>query len=336
MADPVKVLVTGAAGQIAYSLLYSIANGEVFGEEQPLALILMDVPSMLGALDGVAMELQDCTFDLLQEVMVTDREEVAFRNVDVAVLIGAVPRQEGLEKSGLLQANVRIFRSQGQALNAYAKKTVKILVVDSPAHTNCLVAMASAPSIPRENFSCLMRLDQNRAQSQLALKLGTDPGAVRNVIIWGDHSSTQYPDTLHATVTCGSRRVRLRQALGDDSWLAGDFMAAVQQRGASVIRARKLSPAMSAANAVCDHLRALWFGTQEGEWLSMGVLSDGNSYGVPEHLIYSFPVTIQNGRWQIVRGLSVSDFSRQRMALSARELLAERERALGMLAKSNL
>uniref|UniRef100_UPI00398EF3F3 malate dehydrogenase, cytoplasmic-like isoform X4 n=1 Tax=Pristiophorus japonicus TaxID=55135 RepID=UPI00398EF3F3 len=295
MADPVKVLVTGAAGQIAYSLLYSIANGEVFGEEQPLALILMDVPSMLGALDGVAMELQDCTFDLLQEVMVTDREEVAFRNVDVAVLIGAVPRQEGLEKSGLLQANVRIFRSQGQALNAYAKKTVK-----------------------------------------LALKLGTDPGAVRNVIIWGDHSSTQYPDTLHATVTCGSRRVRLRQALGDDSWLAGDFMAAVQQRGASVIRARKLSPAMSAANAVCDHLRALWFGTQEGEWLSMGVLSDGNSYGVPEHLIYSFPVTIQNGRWQIVRGLSVSDFSRQRMALSARELLAERERALGMLAKSNL
>ncbi|XP_067877719.1 malate dehydrogenase, cytoplasmic-like isoform X2 [Heterodontus francisci] len=293
MADPLKVLVTGAAGQIAYTLLYSLANGEVFGKEQPVALVLMDIPSMMGVLGGVAMELQDCALELLQEVTVTDRDEVAFRDADVAVLVGAMPRVEGMESSNHLKANVRLFRSQGQALDTYAKKTVKVLVVGSPANTSCLIAMTSAPSIPRENFSCLTLLDQKRVQAQLALTLGTDAGAVRNVIIWGNHSATQYPDISHATVTRGSHIVGLRQVMGDNGWLGGDFISSIRERVAAVTRAGKLSGAMPVASAVCEHLRALWSGTQEGEWISMGVTSNRNCYGVPEQLIYSFPVTVQ-------------------------------------------
>ncbi|XP_078060999.1 malate dehydrogenase, cytoplasmic-like isoform X3 [Mustelus asterias] len=277
MAVPVKVVVTGAAGHVAYSLLYSIASGEVFGREQPVTLALTDVPPLLGVLDGVAMELQDCTFQLLQGVTVTDLQEVAFRDVDVAVLLGAVTSREGTDSSDTFRANVRMFRSQGQALDAYAKKTVKVLVVGSPANTNCLVAMTAAPSIPRENFSCLTRLGQNQAQAQ------------------------------H-----------------------------IQHQGRTLKGMARPSGAMAVASAICDHLRALWSGTQEGELVSMGVISNGNSYGVPEHLIYSFPVTVQEGSWQIVPGLRVSDVSQRWMAQSAQELLAERERALRALAKSHL
>ncbi|XP_041037847.1 malate dehydrogenase, cytoplasmic-like isoform X2 [Carcharodon carcharias] len=336
MAVPVKVLVTGAAGQIAYSLLYSIANGEVFGKEQPVALVLTDIPSRLAVLGGVAMELQDCALELLQGVTVTDCDEVAFRDLDVAVLVGAMPRGEGMASGDHLGANVRMFRSQGQALEAYAKKTVKVLVVGSPANTNCLVAMTSAPSIPRENFSCLTRLGQNQAQAKLGLTLGTGAGTVRNVIVWGNHSDTHYPDVDHASVTRGSRRVGLRQALGDARLLTGDSNMGIQHQGVILKGSGRLSSAMSITSAVCDHLQALCYGTQEGECVSMGVISNGNCYGIPEQLIYSFPVTVQNGRWQIVPGLSVSGATRHRMALSAQELLEEREGALRVLAKSNL
>ncbi|XP_078060997.1 malate dehydrogenase, cytoplasmic-like isoform X1 [Mustelus asterias] len=336
MAVPVKVVVTGAAGHVAYSLLYSIASGEVFGREQPVTLALTDVPPLLGVLDGVAMELQDCTFQLLQGVTVTDLQEVAFRDVDVAVLLGAVTSREGTDSSDTFRANVRMFRSQGQALDAYAKKTVKVLVVGSPANTNCLVAMTAAPSIPRENFSCLTRLGQNQAQAQLALRLGTGPGSIRNVIIWGSQSGTWYPDMELTSVTHGSLREGLRQALGDAQLLPGDANMHIQHQGRTLKGMARPSGAMAVASAICDHLRALWSGTQEGELVSMGVISNGNSYGVPEHLIYSFPVTVQEGSWQIVPGLRVSDVSQRWMAQSAQELLAERERALRALAKSHL
>ncbi|XP_051901070.1 malate dehydrogenase, cytoplasmic-like isoform X2 [Pristis pectinata] len=306
MADPLKVLVTGAAGQIAYSLLYSVANGEVYGKEQHVALALMDSPSMLGVLAGVAMELQDCAFELLQGVVVTDQEEVGFREADVAVLLDSLPMQEGMEQNDLLKANARKFRLHGHALDVYAKKTVKVLVVGDLANTNCLVSMISAPSIPRENFTCLMRLDQNRAQAQLVLRLGAEPGAVSNVTIWGGGSAGQHPDTQHATVSRGSRRVPLPRTLGNGGWLGGDFIKAVQQREAAVVRARGLPSAISAAEAICGHLRVWWCGTKE------------------------------DGHWKIIPGLSLSPLLRQKMALSARELLIERDTALGVLAKSNL
>ncbi|EMP32931.1 Malate dehydrogenase, cytoplasmic [Chelonia mydas] len=293
-SEPIRVLVTGAAGQIAYSLLYSIAKGDVFGKEQPLVLILLDITPMMTVLDGVMMELQDCALPLLREVIATDKEEVAFKDLDIAVLVGAMPRREGMERKDLLKANVKIFKSQGAALDKYAKKTVKVVVVGNPANTNCLTASKSAPSIPKENFSCLTRLDQNRAKAQIALKLGVTASDVKNVIIWGNHSSTQYPDVNHAKVKVQGKEVGVYEAVKDDSWLKGDFIMTVQQRGAAVIKARKLSSAMSAAKAICDHVRDMWFGTPEGEFVSMGVISDGNSYGIPEDLLYSFPVVIKS------------------------------------------
>ncbi|XP_059497418.1 malate dehydrogenase, cytoplasmic-like isoform X2 [Stegostoma tigrinum] len=329
MADPVKVLVTGASGPIAYSLLPRIASGEVFGRQQPVFLVLMDLPTMWGVLSGVAMELQDCAFELLQGVTVTDRDDVAFRDVDVAVLLGAMPKAQSVENNDQFKCSVQILRSQGKALDTYAKKTVKVLAVGSPANTNCLVAMMSAPSIPPANFSCLTRLDQNRAQARLALALGTGARAVRNVIVWGNSSGMLHPDFEHAMVTCDSRPFRLPGgSVTVRHFLVGQ---AARQRGETM-----MGCAMSVVSAICDHLRALWSGTQEGELLSMGVLSNGNSYGVPEQLIYSFPVSVKDGNWQIVPGLRVSDDSRLRMAQSARELVKERERALRALVRSNL
>uniref|UniRef100_A0A3B3RMR5 Malate dehydrogenase n=1 Tax=Paramormyrops kingsleyae TaxID=1676925 RepID=A0A3B3RMR5_9TELE len=287
------VLVTGAAGQIAYSLLYSIAKGDVFGKDQPIILLLLDIPPMLPVLDGVVMELQDCALPLLREVIPTAKEDVGFKDLDAAVLVGSMPRKEGMERKDLLKANVNIFKSQGAALEKYSKKTVKVLVVGNPANTNCLIAAKSAPSIPKENFSCLTRLDHNRARSQVAIRVGVPADNVKNVIIWGNHSSTQYPDVHHAKVNIQGSEVNVFDAVKDDSWLKGDFISTVQQRGAAVIKARKLSSAMSAAKAICDHMRDIWFGTPEGEFISMGVYSSGNSYGVPEDLIYSFPVVIK-------------------------------------------
>ncbi|XP_005425841.2 malate dehydrogenase, cytoplasmic [Geospiza fortis] len=333
-AEPVRVLVTGAAGQIAYSLLYSIAKGDVFGKDQPLILVLLDITPMMTVLEGVVMELQDCALPLLREVIPTDKEEVAFKDLDVAILVGSMPRREGMERKDLLKANVKIFKSQGAALDKYAKKTVKVVVVGNPANTNCLIASKSAPSIPKENFSCLTRLDHNRAKSQIALKLGVAANDVKNVIIWGNHSSTQYPDVNHAKVNVKGKEVGVYEAIKDDSWLKGDFIVTVQQRGAAVIKARKLSSAMSAAKAICDHVRDIWFGTPAGEFISMGVISDGNSYGVPEDLLYSFPVVIKDKTWKFVEGLPINDFSREKMELTAKELTEEKETAVEFLSSA--
>ncbi|MEE6474604.1 hypothetical protein FKM82_010439 [Ascaphus truei] len=334
MSAPLRVLVTGAAGQIAYSLLYSIAKGDVFGKDQPLVLVLLDITPMMTVLEGVVMELEDCALPLLKEVIATDKEEVAFKDLDLAVLVGSMPRREGMERKDLLKANVKIFKSQGAALDKYSKKSVKVVVVGNPANTNCLTALKSAPSIPKDNFSCLTRLDHNRAKAQLALRLHVASDDVKNVIIWGNHSSTQYPDACHATVKVDGKKVGIYEAVKDDSWLKGDFIATVQQRGSAVIKARKLSSAMSAAKAICDHIRSIWFGTPEGEFVSMGVISDGNTYGVAEDLLYSFPVTIKNKTWKIVEGLNINDFSRGKMDLTAKELLDEKETAFEFLSSA--
>ncbi|XP_044144743.1 malate dehydrogenase, cytoplasmic [Bufo gargarizans] len=331
MSEPIHVLVTGAAGQIAYSLLYGIAKGDVFGKDQSLVLKLLDITPMMGVLDGVVMELQDCALPLLKEVIATDKEEVAFKDLDVAILVGSMPRREGMERKDLLKANVNIFKSQGAALDKYAKKTVKVIVVGNPANTNCLTALKSAPSIPKENFSCLTRLDHNRAKAQIALRLNVTSEAVKNVIIWGNHSSTQYPDVSHASVKLQGKDVPVSEAVKDDSWLKGKFISTVQQRGAAVIAARKLSSAMSAAKAICDHVHDLWFGTLEGEHVSMGVTSDGNSYGVPNDLLYSFPVTIKDKTWKIVEGLNIDDFSCEKMTVTAKELQEEKDTAFEFL-----
>lgn len=333
MSQPLRVCVTGAAGQIAYSLLFSIANGDVFGKEQRLQLTLLDITPMMGALGGVAMELQDCALDLLDDVVATDDPAVSFKDVDVAVLVGSMPRREGMLRKDLLKANVRIFETQGRALDQHAKKSVKVLVVGNPANTNALICQRSAPSIPKENFSCLTRLDHNRAQAQIAARVGVPANNVRNIIIWGNHSSTQFPDAGHAhcLLQDGSKR-SVYEAVNNDSWLKGEFIKTIQQRGAAVLAARKLSSAMSAANAICDHLRSLWFGTGKDTWVSMGVLSDGGSYGVPAGLMYSFPVRISADRsWEIVGGLTISEFARERMEATAAELLDEKEIAVDFL-----
>ncbi|XP_078086575.1 malate dehydrogenase 1Ab, NAD (soluble) [Mustelus asterias] len=331
MAEPIKVLVTGAAGQIAYSLLYNIAKGDVFGKDQPLILVLLDITPMMPVLDGVLMEIRDCALPLIQEVIATDKEEEAFKAIDVAILVGSMPRREGMERKDLLQANSKIFKSQGSALDRLAKKTVKVLVVGNPANTNCLTAMKCAPSIPKENFSCLTRLDHNRAKAQIAYRLGVPSNDVKNVIIWGNHSSTQYPDVSHAVVKIKEKQMSVFDAIKDDNWLKGEFITTVQNRGAAVIKARKLSSAMSAAKAIADHMRDIWFGTPEGEWVSMGVISDGNPYNIPNDLVYSFPVQIQNKCWNIVECLKINDFSCEMMKATAKELSEEKETAVEFL-----
>ncbi|XP_067942569.1 malate dehydrogenase, cytoplasmic-like [Watersipora subatra] len=326
--DSIRVLVTGAAGQIAYSLLSSIATGEVFGKEQPVELVLLDIPPMMKALEGVVMELQDCALPLLNDVVATCDEAVAFANIDAAMLVGAMPRREGMERKDLLLANVKIFKSQGAALDKYAKKTVKVIVVGNPANTNALICKKYAPSIPAANFSAMTRLDQNRAQAQLASRLSVPVNAVQNVVIWGNHSSTQYPDARHATAEVNGVTQRVHDAVKDDAWLHNDFIKCIQQRGAAVIQARKLSSAMSAAKAIGDHMRDWWFGAGD-RWVSMAVTSDGNPYGVPEGLIFSFPVTVgADKQWKIVEGLNINDFAREKIELTAKELAEERDMAL--------
>ncbi|XP_012675362.1 malate dehydrogenase 1Ab, NAD (soluble) [Clupea harengus] len=331
MSNPIKVLVTGAAGQIAYSLLYPIAKGDVFGKDQPIILVLLDIGPMMPVLDGVVMELQDCALPLLREVIPTDKEEVGFKDLDVAILVGSMPRRDGMERKDLLKANVAIFKAQGSALDKYAKKTVKVLVVGNPANTNCLIAAKSAPTIPKENFSCLTRLDHNRARSQVAMRCGLSADNVKNVIIWGNHSSTQYPDVHHCKVNIKGKDEAAFDVVKDDAWLKGDFISTVQLRGAAVIKARKLSSAMSAAKAICDHMRDIWTGTADGEFISMGVYSSGNSYGVPDDLIYSFPVTIKDKTWKIVDGLTINEFSRAKMDATASELVEEKDTSVEFL-----
>jgi malate dehydrogenase len=326
MSDPLKVVVTGAAGQIGYSILYMIASGAVFGSRKVI-LHLLDITPCMGTVGGVVMELHDCAFPTLAGVVPTDDPAVAFNDVDAAFLIGAFPRKEGMERKDLLAANIKIFKAQGGALDQHAKKSVKVLVVGNPANTNALICSKYAPSIPKENFSAMTRLDQNRAKSQIAAKLNVNAQEVKNVIIWGNHSSTQFPDAKHATV--GDKTVPA--ALGDDNWLQGDFVSIVQKRGAAVIAARKLSSAMSAANAACDHMRDWFLGTPDGEFTSMGVISDG-SYNIPQGIIYSYPVTCKDGKWTIRYGLGIDSFARAKMDETAKELVEERDEAIAVCA----
>ncbi|KAF7282433.1 hypothetical protein GWI33_002663 [Rhynchophorus ferrugineus] len=330
MAEPLRVVVTGAAGQIAYSLLYMVAKGDVFGPEQPIILHLLDIPVMMGVLEGVVMELADCALPFLRGVVPTDDPAVAFKDVSAAFLVGAMPRREGMERKDLLGANVKIFKVQGEALDKYAKKDVKVLVVGNPANTNALICSRYAPSIPRENFTAMTRLDQNRAQAQIAAKVGVPIQQVSNVIIWGNHSSTQFPDAAHASVTVNGQTLSAPEAVKDSAWLDTVFVPTVQKRGAAVIAARKMSSAMSAAKAASDHMRDWFLGTAPGRFVSMGVLSDG-SYGAPKDVVFSFPVTTKNGKWEIVQGLTISDSARKSLDVTGKELEEERKEAIAVI-----
>ncbi|GMT10193.1 hypothetical protein PFISCL1PPCAC_1490, partial [Pristionchus fissidentatus] len=328
MAAPLRVLVTGAAGQIGYSIVLQIAKGDVFGKDTPIVLVLLDIPPMAPVLEGVQFELIDCALANLNGVEAVTNEKDAFTNIDYAFLVGAMPRKEGMERKDLLAANVRIFKSQGKALADYAKPTTKVIVVGNPANTNAFIcAKYAAGKIPARNFSAMTRLDHNRASAQVALKAGVTVGNVKNVIIWGNHSSTQFPDVRHAKVTKGGAEVDAYTAVGDAAWLQSGFISTVQKRGGVIIERRKLSSAMSAAKAACDHIHDWYRGTTAGQWVSMAVPSDG-SYGIPEGLIFSFPVTIANGDWKIVQGLDLDDFSKQKIALTTKELEEERDEAL--------
>ncbi len=318
--SPVKVAVTGAAGQIGYSLLFRIASGAVFGPDIPVELRLLEVPQALGALEGVVMELQDCAFPTLAGVETGDDPRTVFDGVSQALLVGARPRGPGMERSDLLEANGGIFAPQGKALNEVAADDVHVTVTGNPANTNALIAMSNAPDIPREQFSALTRLDHNRALGQLATKLSVPVTDIRRMTVWGNHSATQYPDLFHAEV--GGRTAA--EAVGDQDWLENTFIPTVAKRGAAIIDARGASSAASAASATIDHARDWALGTPDGDWVSMSVCSDG-SYGVPEGLISSFPVTVADGRWSIVQGLEIDDFSRSRIDASVSELEGERD-----------
>jgi len=320
-------LITGAAGQIGYALAFLVARGAMFGDDQPIILHLLDLPFCLESLNGVVMELTDCAFPLLRDVVSTTEVQTAFTNIDYALLVGAFPRKEGMERKDLLKANANIFKEQGAALDKWASKNVKVVVVGNPANTNALLAMTHAPSLPRKNFSALTRLDHNRARAQVANRAAVPVTEVHNVFIWGNHSSTQYPDVNHGYI--GDAKTPIRENLKEhDAWLNNEFISTVQQRGAAIIKARKLSSAASAAKAIVDHMHDWILGTPEGQWVSMAVASDGNSYGVPEDLIFSFPVTCKDGEWTIVNGLEVNEFSRGKLNLTVDELVKEKHDAL--------
>ena len=320
MKTPVRVAVTGAAGQIGYSLLFRIASGQLLGPDQPVILQMLDITPALDALKGVAMELDDCAFPLLAGIVQTDDPDVAFADVNYALLVGARPRSKGMERKDLLEANGAIFTVQGKALSENAADDVKILVVGNPANTNALIAMSNAPKIPNERFTAMTRLDHNRALAQLAGKTGTTVNDIKKMTIWGNHSATQYPDLFHAEVN-GKNAAEL---VGDQAWLEGEFIPTVQQRGAAIIEARGLSSAASAANAAIDHMHDWALGTPDGDWVSMAIPSDG-SYGVAEGIISSFPVTCSGGEYRIVQGLDIDDFSRARIDASVAELSEERD-----------
>ena len=323
-----RVVVTGAAGQIGYAILFRIASGALLGPYQPVELRLLEITPALKALEGVVMELDDCAFPLLSKVEIGDDANQIFDGVNAAFLVGARPRSKGMERGDLLEANGAIFKPQGQALNAHAADDVKVLITGNPANTNALIAMSHAPDIPRERFNALTRLDHNRAIAQLAAKTGTTVNDITQMTIWGNHSATQYPDLFHAEV----RGQNAAELVGDQAWLENEFIPKVQQRGAEIIAARGSSSAASAANATVDHARDWVLGTQEGDWVSMAVPSDG-SYGVEEGLISSFPVTVADGRYEIVQGLYIDDFSRARIDASATELADERDavKTLGLI-----
>ena len=319
MKQPVNVAITGAAGQIGYALAFRIASGQMLGPDQPVRLHLLEITPALGALSGVVMELQDCAFPTLQGIVPTDDARVGFRDCDYALLVGARPRGPGMERKDLLLANAQIFSAQGRALDEVANRDVRVLVVGNPANTNALIAAANAPGIARRNFTAMMRLDHNRALAQLAERTGTHTSAIHRMVVWGNHSATQYPDISHCTIAG-----RPAPELIETAWYREQFIPTIQQRGAAIIKARGASSAASAASAAIDHMRDWARGTPDADWVSMAIPSDG-SYGIPEGVIYSYPVTCKDGRYSIVQGLAVSGFSRERMDATHRELLEERD-----------
>jgi len=328
MTSPVRVAVTGAAGQIGYSLLFRIASGAMLGPDTKVILQLLEITPALKALDGVRMELDDCAFPLLEGVVATDSADTAFADVDVALLVGAMPRKAGMERADLLSANGGIFKPQGEALARSAKRNVKVLVVGNPANTNALIAQMNASSLDPRRFTAMTRLDHNRAVTQLAQRLDAPVATVKKMTIWGNHSTTQYPDLFHCEV--GGRNAY--EAVGDHDWIDQTYIPSVAKRGAAIIEARGASSAASAANAAIDHIRSWSLGTPEGDWVSMAVPSDG-SYGVPEGLISSFPCVCRNGDYQIVQGLEIDDYSRSKIDASTSELAEERQavRDLGLV-----
>eukprot|EP00249_Psilotum_nudum_P011599 c23264_g1_i1 orf=461-1462(+) len=324
--DPVRVLVTGAAGQIGYALVPMIARGIMLGPDQPVFLHMLDIPPAAEALNGVKMELIDAAFPLLKGVIATTDVIESCKGVNIAIMVGGFPRKEGMERKDVMAKNVSIYKSQASALEEYAAKDVKVLVVANPANTNALILKEFAPSIPEKNITCLTRLDHNRALGQISERLGVHVSDVKNVIIWGNHSSTQYPDVNHASVGTAQGEKQVKELVADDAWLDGEFITTVQQRGAAIIKARKLSSALSAASSACDHIRDWVLGTPKGTWVSMGVYSDG-SYDVPPGLIYSYPVTCAGGDWSIVKGLTINTFARAKLNATADELVEEKAMA---------
>ena len=322
---PVRIAVTGAAGQIGYQLIFRIAAGDMLGSKQPMILQLLEVPGALPMLNGVVMELSDCAFPLVAGIVATDNAETAFKDADYALLVGAKPRGPGMERKDLLLENAKIFSAQGQALNTAAKKNVKVLVVGNPANTNALIASSNAPRIPKKNFSAMMRLDHNRATGQLAAKTGTHVNDIKRMTIWGNHSSTQYPDISACTVK-GKQAMKLV----NEAWITGEFIPTVQQRGAAIIKARGASSAASAASAAIDHMRDWALGTPKGSWVSMAVAADG-SYGIKPGIMYGYPVTCSKGQWKIVKGLKTNVLSQERMRTTEAELREEREGVKNLL-----
>jgi malate dehydrogenase len=325
MKAPVRVAVTGAAGQIAYSLIFRIASGDMLGKDQPVILQLLEITPALEALHGVVMELNDCAFSLVAGVVATDDANVAFKDADFGLLVGARPRGPGMERKDLLQANAAIFSAQGKAINDNASRNVRILVVGNPANTNALIAMKNAPDLDPKCFTAMMRLDHNRALSQLAEKTGATTTDIEKLAVWGNHSATQYPDITNATVKGDAA-----SGLVDQAWLEDDFIPTVQQRGAAIINARGASSAASAASAAVDHMRS-WALGSNGQWVSMGVPSKGNTYGIDEDIIYSFPQICEGGEYNAVEGIAISDFSRSRMADTEQELLEEKAAVADLL-----
>jgi malate dehydrogenase len=320
MSAPIRVAITGAAGNIGYAIAFRIANGDLFGPDQPVILHMLEITPAMRALEGVAMELDDCAFPLLQGMVLTDQATAAFDGVNWALLIGARPRGAGMERKDLLEANGAIFKPQGEALNKAAAADLRVLVVGNPANTNALIAMRNAPDIPAERFTAMTRLDHNRATSMLAQKAGVPVTAVKKVTIWGNHSNTQYPDAFHAEIDGRSAPA----VIGDDTWIREVFVPAVQKRGAAVIQARGASSAASAANAAINHVQTWYHGTQRGDWISMAIPSTG-AYGAPEGVIFSYPVTVSSGRISVVEGLSLSDYDRAMLRSTGNELVEERD-----------
>ena len=325
MKAPVRVAVTGAAGQISYSLLFRIASGDMLGKDQPVILQLLEITPALEALNGVVMELEDCAFPLVAGIVQTDDANVAFKDADYALLVGARPRGPGMERKDLLEANAAIFSAQGKAINDNASKGIKVLVVGNPANTNALIAQRNAPDINPRQFTAMTRLDHNRAMAQLANKLDKTVNDIQKMTIWGNHSSTQYPDLHHCVV---DGKVAVDEI--EQDWYENDYIPTVQQRGAAIIKARGASSAASAANAAIDHMRSWALGTAEGDWVSMGVYSDG-SYDIQEALIYSYPCTCKDGDWEIVQGLTCNEFSRDKMKATEQELAEERDAVAHLL-----